>query len=261
MSGSSARGGHLVVENLTVSYGAFRALNGVSVEVPPGSITGVIGPNGSGKTTLINAITGTQAANGSIRLDDQVLDRRPVPLRARLGVARTFQAIRLFESMSIIDNIMLGAHRQMRAGLFESVLRTPRSRREIAEQHTRAEELMSVFGTRLLPRKQHLAANLSYANRRRVEICRALMAAPVLLLLDEPMAGMNPHETQELSEQLPILQQLVPTSILLVEHKMDVINALCSHVYVLDHGVCLTQGDPRTVQSDPAVVEAYLGVE
>ena len=151
--------GRLVVQNICVNYGAFRALDGVSIDVAPGSITGVIGPNGSGKTTLINAITGIQAASGTIWLDGQVLGRRSVPRRAELGVARTFQAIRLFQSMSILDNIMLGAHRLMRAGLFEFVLRTPRSRREIAQRQARAEVLMSVFGPRLLPRMYQLAAN------------------------------------------------------------------------------------------------------
>jgi len=254
--------GHLVVDKLVVNYGAFCALSGVSLEVAPGSVTGLIGPNGSGKTTLINALTGIQpAASGELLLDSRSMSKATTPQRAKLGVARTFQTIRLFGSMSVMDNVMLGAHRLMSSGLVEAALHTPRSRREIAAHRQRAEELLSVFGTRLLPRANDPALSLSYANRRRVEICRAFMSAPKLLLLDEPMAGMNPNETLELAEQLPLLQQLYPASILLIEHKMHVISALCSHVYVLDHGVCLAEGDPATVQSDPAVEEAFLGVE
>ena len=254
--------GHLVVEDLEVRYGEFRALVDVSLVVQSGSITGRIGPNGSGKSTLLNAVTGIQpVASGRIELDGVDLGELAAYRRARLGVARTFQTLRLFNSLSVIDNVTLGGHRLTRAPLVESVLRTPRSRKEAREQERRAKELMSVFGTRLLPRVSHLVSSLSYANRRRVEISRALMAEPSLLLLDEPMAGMNPNETWELAEQLPELQEAYAGSVLLIEHKMDVIAALCPHIYVLDHGTVLAEGDAESVQSHPEVVEAFLGVE
>jgi branched-chain amino acid transport system permease protein len=261
-AGSIHKGAHFEIRDLQVKYGEFCALAGVSLDVPPGSVIGLVGPNGSGKTTLINAIMGLQpVAAGGLTLDGRSISSASVPERARIGIARTFQANRLFGSMSVIDNALLGGHRLTRTSLVEAVLCTPRSRRENRTLRGRAEQLFGVFGSRLLPRVNDPAISLSYANRRRLEICRAFMADPVLLMLDEPMAGMNPNETWELAEQLPQLQLLCPTSILLIEHKMEVMTALCSHMYALDHGVCIADGDPTAVQQHPAVAEAFFGVE
>lgn len=254
--------GHLDARDVQVSYDGLRALNRVNLEVRRGGITGLIGPNGSGKTTFLNVASGAQAAeHGSIHLDGDRIDHLPAHRRARAGVARTFQTIRLFETLSVLDNVMLGATRLFGSGLLASVLRTPGFRREWRERRERAQETLAVFGDRLLPRLDHQVATLSYANRRRVEIGRALMLEPRILLLDEPTAGMNPHETWELAEQIPQLMGMFSCSVLLVEHKMDVITHLCERVYVLDHGECLAEGDPRSLQKDPAVAEAFLGVE
>lgn len=262
MTVETERRGELAVREVTVAYGGLRALAGLSLDVTAGEVTGVIGPNGSGKTTLINTITGVQQADaGTLHLDGRPLHRLSIKRRARAGVARTFQGVRLFESMSVLDNVMLGASRLFRSSLVSSVLRTPWSRREWAEQQEYAVGMLAHFGERLVPRLDHKVGTLSYANRRRVEIARALMLRPRLLLLDEPMAGMNPHESWELAEQLPRLTATCDCSVLLVEHKMEVITALCRTVYVLDHGELLATGDPRTVAADPAVEEAFLGVE
>jgi ABC-type branched-subunit amino acid transport system ATPase component len=254
--------GHLTATDIDVFYANVRALDAVSIEVQPGRITGLIGPNGSGKSSLINVISGVQkATRGTVHLDGRCLDGMDAGKRAKTGVARTFQANRLFPGLSVMDNAVLGATRLFGSSYTGSVLRTRKARREWRQQRERAESILATFGTRLLPRLDHPVSSLSYANRRRVEITRALMLHPSLLLLDEPMAGMNPHETWELAEQLPALMRTAECAVLLVEHKMDVIVELCPWVYVLDHGQALAEGSPDDVQNKPEVVEAFLGVE
>lgn len=254
--------GRLTATDIDVYYASVRALDRVSIEVAPDRITGLIGPNGSGKSSLINVISGAQkASSGTIALDGRCLDGLDAYKRARAGIGRTFQANRLFPGLSVVDNAVLGATRLFGSSLTGSVLRTPKARREWREQRDRAEGILATFGDRLLPRLDHPVSSLSYANRRRVEITRALMLQPSVLLLDEPMAGMNPHETWELAEQLPELMRTAGCTVLLIEHKMDVIVELCPWVYVLDHGQCLAQGPPAEIQQQPEVVEAFLGVE
>lgn len=260
---SQPSGGHLEARGLTVSFGGLKALDRVDIDLAPGTFTGVIGPNGSGKSTLLNVISGAQpAADGSaIRLDGQSIEHLPSVARARLGIARTFQALRLFDGLSVLDNVMLGAHRLYRHNAFAGCLFLPGTRREQRQRKEAVLALLAVFGGRLLPRLDHQVVSLSYANRRRVEIARALALRPSLLLLDEPCAGMNPAESEELAAQLPVLAATADCSVLLVEHKMDVIGSTCRTVYVLDHGECLMHGTPVEVQRDERVVEAFLGVE
>jgi ABC-type branched-subunit amino acid transport system ATPase component len=252
----------LSVQAVRVSYGGLVALDDVSLDIERGDVVGLIGPNGSGKTTLLNSISGAQQVDsGRILVEGTLIDGRRAYQRARCGVARTFQTLRLFDSLSVIDNIVLGAHRQYRHTLFESCLHTPRARRERREQRDRAIDLVAVFGTRLLPRLDQQVTTLSYANRRRVEISRAFMAEPRLLLLDEPAAGMNPAETEELAEHLELLAKRSGCTMLIVEHKLEFIESLCSSVFVLDHGVQLAHGRSKDIRADPRVREAFLGVE
>jgi branched-chain amino acid transport system permease protein len=254
--------GRLECRGIAVSFGGVKALDSVDLNIDPGALVGLIGPNGSGKSTFINVVSGSQPAqSASIELDGVRLDDLSPEARARRGVARTFQALRLFDNLSVLENVMLGAHRLHRGSILASVLHTPGARRERREMAEAAADLLSVFGSRLRPRLHDQVAALSYANRRRVEIARAFMMKPVLLLLDEPTAGMNPAETEELAEQITQLAAPSRSSVLLVEHKMDFISTLCSKVYVLDHGACLAVGSPSEVQQDPRVAEAFLGVE
>lgn len=251
----------LSVSDLTLSYGGVRALAGVSLAVPRGQIIGLIGPNGSGKSSLINVISGAYRGpyEGEVRINGQDVRDMPTHRRASAGMARIFQGIRLFDTLTVEQNILLGAHIHYTTGYAASILRTPRARREMAEQRERAHAIMAIFGDRLLPRADQQVLSLSYANRRRVEISRALMTAPRLLLLDEPMAGMNPHETEELTDHLRKLNRDQAISMLLVEHKMSVIGDLCENVYVLSSGVVITQGPVAVIQQDEKVVEAFLG--
>ena len=249
----------LEIRGVTVRFGGLSALSELSLTVPAGGIVAVIGPNGSGKSTLFNVITGlVRAESGSITLGGtELLGLRPHQI-LRHGLARTFQNIRLFPHLTVLQNVLVGQHARLGAGPLGTVLRLPRVRREEAQARARALEIIAMFGNRLMPRLDQTVSHLSYANRRRVEIARALASGPRLLLLDEPTAGMNPAETMELAEQIRELHAAGLT-ILLIEHKLDLVTRLADNVIVLDHGVKLTEGLPGVVRRDARVLEAYLG--
>ncbi len=255
-----ARGRPLLeVQGVTVRFGGLVALNSMTITVPEGGVLAVIGPNGSGKSTLFNVITGlTPAASGSIKFGGTELIGLSPDRILKAGAARTFQNIRLFNNLSVMDNVLVGAHSRLRSGPVRSVLRLPMTRREEREAKDRVMEILSLFGNRLVPRVDQPVSALSYANRRRVEIARALASGPRLLMLDEPTAGMNPAETMELAEQLKRLHTL-GLSILVIEHKLDVVVRLADKVVVLDHGEKLTEGLPDEVRRNEAVLDAYLG--
>jgi branched-chain amino acid transport system permease protein len=260
LGGEGEGGGTLLqIADLTVRFGGLVALQSVEFSLPGNSVVAVIGPNGSGKSTLFNAITGLVPTDrGTIRFAGAEIGRlRPHQVLER-GIARTFQNIRLFPNLSVLDNIMIGMHARLATGPVGAVLRLPASRGEEAAARERALDILSLFGNRLLPRADHPAASLSYANRRRTEIARALASQPKLLMLDEPTAGMNPAETLELADQIKNLNRLGLT-ILLIEHKLDVVALLADKVVVLDHGEKIAEGTPAAVRRDEEVIRAYLG--
>ena len=249
----------LEVRGVTVRFGGLVALNALDLTIPEGGVLAVIGPNGSGKSTLFNVITGlTQAASGSIRFGGTELIGLPSHRILEAGLARTFQNIRLFHNLSVMDNVLIGAHSRLHTGPARAILRLPRTRGEEREARDRVMEILSLFGNRLVPRANESVSALSYANRRRVEIARALASGPRLLMLDEPTAGMNPAETLELADQLKQLHTLGLT-ILVIEHKLDVVTRLADTVAVLDHGEKLVEGLPDEVRRNEAVLDAYLG--
>jgi branched-chain amino acid transport system permease protein len=249
----------LEIKNLTVNFGGLVALRSLDLAVPGHGVVAVIGPNGSGKSTLFNAITGLLPEHGgSLRFAGEEIGRLAPHAVLERGIARTFQNIRLFPNLSVLENVMIGMHARLSTGAVGAVLRLPRTRREEAEAKKRALEILALFGNRLLPRAEHVAGSLSYANRRRTEIARALAARPKLLLLDEPTAGMNPAETLELAEQIKSLDRLGLT-IMLIEHKLDVVVNLANKVVVLDHGEKIAEGPPDAVRRDEEVIRAYLG--
>ena len=260
LGGEGEGGGTLLqIADLTVRFGGLVALQSVEFSLPGNSVVAVIGPNGSGKSTLFNAITGLVPTDrGTIRFAGAEIGRlRPHQVLER-GIARTFQNIRLFPNLSVLDNIMIGMHARLATGPVGAVLRLPATRGEEAAARERALDILSLFGNRLLPRADHPAASLSYANRRRTEIARALASQPKLLMLDEPTAGMNPAETLELADQIRSLNRQGLT-ILLIEHKLDVVAMLADKVVVLDHGEKIAEGTPEEVRRDEAVISAYLG--
>jgi branched-chain amino acid transport system permease protein len=256
---STASGPLLEVSDLTVRFGGLVALRSVELSVPAQTVVAVIGPNGSGKSTLFNVVTGVvPAGRGSIRFAREAIGRlRPHEILER-GVARTFQNIRLFPNLTVVENVMIGMHARLDTGPVGALLRLPANRREEAAARESAREILALFGNRLLPRADHLAASLSYANRRRTEIARALATQPKLLMLDEPTAGMNPAETLELADQIQSLNRNGLT-ILLIEHKLDVVAMLADRVIVLDHGEKIAEGPPEAVRRDEEVIRAYLG--
>ena len=258
-SSGAASGPLLEVSDLTVRFGGLVALRSVELSVPAQTVVAVIGPNGSGKSTLFNVVTGVvPAGRGSIRFAGEAIGRlRPHEILER-GVARTFQNIRLFPNLTVLENVMIGMHARLDTGPVGALLRLPSNRREEAAAREHALEILALFGNRLLPRADHLAASLSYANRRRTEIARALATQPKLLLLDEPTAGMNPAETLELADQIKSLNHHGLT-ILLIEHKLDVVAMLADQVIVLDHGEKIAEGPPEAVRRDEEVIRAYLG--
>jgi branched-chain amino acid transport system permease protein len=258
-SSRAASGPLLEISDLTVRFGGLVALRSVELSVPAQMVVAVIGPNGSGKSTLFNVVTGVvPAGRGSIRFAGEEIGRlRPHAILER-GIARTFQNIRLFPNLTVLENVMIGMHARLETGPVGALLRLPANRREEASASEHAREILALFGNRLLPRADHLAASLSYANRRRTEIARALATRPKLLLLDEPTAGMNPAETLELADQIQSLNRNGLT-ILLIEHKLDVVAMLADRVIVLDHGEKIAEGPPEAVRRNEEVIRAYLG--
>jgi branched-chain amino acid transport system ATP-binding protein len=251
----------LVADHLTKEFGGLVAVNDVYLDVPKHSIVSLIGPNGAGKTTLFNMLTGLyKPTKGRILFGERDITRRRPDQITALGIARTFQNIRLFGAMSAIENVMIGRHTRMRAGLIGSVLRPPRVRNEERAARERARELLRYVGLREESLEQ-LAANLSYGDQRRLEIARALASEPTVLLLDEPTAGMNPQESKALTDFMRKLRDELELTILLIEHDMKVVMEVSERITVLDYGEKIAEGPPEEVRADSRVIEAYLGVQ
>jgi len=239
-------------------FGGLRAIGGVSFEVHEKQIFGLIGPNGAGKTTIFNCVTGHYApTRGDVTfLGRSLVGQKPHQI-ALAGIARTFQNVRLFGEMSVLENVMVAAHHTTRAGVFGAMLRTRANADDERALIKRAEEVLEVFD--LLSLKHEEAGSLAYGSQRRLEIARALMLDPKLLLLDEPAAGLNSGEADKLKQQIKWLRDKFSLAIVLVEHNMQVVMGACEHVHCVDHGETIAFGTPQVVQNHPAVLAAYLG--
>ena len=248
----------LEVNNLSISFGGLRAVDNFNVQIEKGELYGLIGPNGAGKTTVFNLLTGVYKPNeGIIRLDGEDITRKSTIEINHAGIARTFQNIRLFKNMSVIDNVKVGLSEHYKYSALEGMLHIGNYKRVEKEMDDEAMRLLQVFGLDL--ERDYLAANLPYGKQRKLEIARAMATNPKLLLLDEPAAGMNPNETKELMDTIALVRKEFDMTILLIEHDMKLVSGICEKLTVLNFGRVLCQGETREVLSNPEVITAYLG--
>lgn len=248
----------LEVKNLGISFGGLRAVNEFHMEIEKGCLYGLIGPNGAGKTTVFNLLTGVyKPTEGIITLDgENIVGKKTIDIN-KAGIARTFQNIRLFKGLSVLDNVKVGLHNHHKYSTIEGILRLPKYYKVEKEMDEKALELLSVFG--LDKYADALAANLPYGKQRELEITRALATEPKLLLLDEPAAGMNPNETQDLMNTIRFVRDKFDMTILLIEHDMKLVSGICEKLTVLNFGQVLAEGETSEVLNNPEVIKAYLG--
>lgn len=248
----------LSVENLGISFGGLRAVDAFDIVVEENELVGLIGPNGAGKTTIFNLLTGVYSpTDGVITLNGKDIKGRKPNEIVVLGSSRTFQNIRLFKNMSVVDNIKIAYHNRMNYGLLGSVFNTKQYRKEEQEAYEVAVDLLKVF--HLDQYQNDLAKNLPYGKQRKLEIARALATDPSILLLDEPAAGMNPQETEELMDTIKLLKERFKISILLIEHDMKLVMGICERIVVIDYGRIIAKGNPSQIRKNPDVIKAYLG--
>ena len=248
----------LETKDIGITFGGLRAVSNFDVTIEKGELVGLIGPNGAGKTTIFNMLTGVyQPTEGDIYIDgERVNGKKPYQI-VNLGLGRTFQNIRLFSDLSVLENIKIAFHKDMKYTTFEGVLRLPRYWREEEQIHTKALDLLKLF--HMESDAHNLAKNLPYGKQRKLEICRALATGPKLLLLDEPAAGMNPQETKELMETIHFIRDKFNITILLIEHDMNLVMGICERLVVIDYGMIIAKGSPDEIKNNPKVIEAYLG--
>lgn len=250
----------LQTKNITMRFGGLVAVDNFNLEIGKTDLVGVIGPNGAGKTTIFNMITGIYVpTEGDVLLEGQSIVGKRAAHITQSGICRTFQNIRLFKDLTVLDNIRLAGHFRMKYGLLSNIFRMGKFHEEEKRLKDEAIELLKIF--KLDKKQNHLARNLPYGEQRRLEIARALATKPKVLLLDEPAAGMNPNETKELTELIRWVRDHFEIAILLIEHDMKLVMEVCERIYVVDYGKQIAHGVPSEIQNNPKVVEAYLGVQ
>ncbi len=248
----------LETRHLSIEFGGLKAVDDFNLTIGKTEIAGLIGPNGAGKTTVFNLLTKVyEPTSGAVLINGKDLQGMSIVQASRLGIARTFQNIRLFDKMTVEENVRIGLHNQIRYDMFTGILRLPRYWKQEKHQHERALELLEIFGMQDLADER--AGSLPYGAQRRLEIVRALATDPKLLLLDEPAAGMNPHETEELMENIAKIRDRFGIAILLIEHDMSLVMGVCEGICVLNFGRIIAKGTADEIQANPAVIEAYLG--
>ena len=255
----------LTASDISIVFGGLRAVSDLNLELVKGELVGLIGPNGAGKTTVFNMLSGVYTpTSGQIIYTDRknrvhIVNKMSPAQLNKIGIARTFQNIRLFGNLSVADNVRIAMHAQREANPLQILFRTPKFFRDEEMMTNRVKNLLKLFG--LLEKESELAKNLPYGEQRKLEICRALASQPQILLLDEPAAGMNPQETKELMELIAFIRKEFGLTILLIEHDMKLVMGICERLFVLDYGRIIAQGTPDEVRKNPLVIKAYLGGE